>query len=33
VVNKDEQLSVTVDMIEAIIKAEQQRVHQRVVKL
>jgi len=33
VVNKDEQLSVTVDMIEAIIKAEQQQVHQRVVKL
>jgi guanylate kinase len=33
VVNKDEQLSVTVDMIEAIIKAEQQRVHQRVVEL
>ena len=33
VVNKDEKLSVTVDMIEAIIKAEQQRVHQRVVKL
>jgi len=33
VVNKDEQLTVAVDMIEAIIKAEQQRVHQRVVKL
>ena len=33
VVNKDEQLMVTVDMIEAIIKAEQQRVHQRIVKL
>lgn len=33
VVNKDEQLSITVDMIEAIIKAEQQRVHQRVVEL
>jgi len=33
VVNKDEQLSVTVDMIEAIIKAEQQRVHQRAVEL
>ena len=33
VVNKDEQLSVTVDMIEAIIKAEQLRVHQRVVDL
>jgi guanylate kinase len=33
VVNKDEQLAVAVDMIEAIIKAEQQRVHQRVVEL
>ena len=33
VVNKDEELSVAVDMIEAIIKAEQQRVHQRVVEL
>ena len=33
VVNKDEQLSETVDMIEAIIKAEQQRVHQRVIEL
>ena len=33
VVNKDEQLSITVDMIEAIIKTEQQRVHQRVVEL
>jgi len=33
VVNKDEQLTVAVDMIEAIIKAEQQRVHQRVVEL
>ena len=33
VVNKDEQLMVTVDMIEAIIKAEQRRVHQRVVEL
>jgi len=33
VVNKDEQLKVAVDMIEAIIKAEQQRVHQRVVEL
>ena len=33
VVNKDEQLSIAVDMIEAIIKAEQQRVHQRVVEL
>ncbi|NQS90976.1 MAG: guanylate kinase [Chloroflexi bacterium] len=33
VVNKDEQLAGTVDMIEAIIKAEQQRVHQRVVDL
>ncbi len=33
VVNKDEQLMVAVDMIEAIIKAEQQRVHQRVVEL
>ena len=33
VVNKDEQLTVAVDMIEAIIMAEQQRVHQRVVEL
>ena len=33
VVNKDDQLSETADMIEAIIKAEQQRVHQRVVDL
>lgn len=33
VVNKDDQLSETADMIEAIIKAEQQRVHQRVVHL
>ncbi len=33
VVNKDEQLSETVNMIEAIIKAEQQRVHQRVIEL
>jgi guanylate kinase len=33
VVNKDEQLMVAVDMIEAIIKAEHQRVHQRVVEL
>lgn len=33
VVNKDGQLTVAVDMIEAIIKAEQQRVHQRVVEL
>ncbi len=33
VVNKDEQLMVAVDMIEAIIKAEQQRVHQRDVEL
>jgi len=33
VVNKDEQLTATVDMIEAIIKAEQQRVHQRIVEL
>lgn len=33
VVNKDEQLMVAVDMIEAIIKAEQQRVHQRIVEL
>ena len=33
VVNKDEKLAVAVDMIEAIIKAEQQRVHQRVVEL
>lgn len=33
VVNKDDKLSEAVDMIEAIIKAEQQRVHQREVKL
>lgn len=33
VVNKDEQLKEAVDTIEAIIKAEQQRVHQRVVEL
>ena len=33
VVNKDDQLNETVDMIEAIIKAEQQRVNQRVVEL
>ncbi|MGB2964635.1 MAG: guanylate kinase [Anaerolineales bacterium] len=33
VVNKDDQLSETADMIEAIIKTEQQRVHQRVVDL
>ncbi len=33
VVNKDDRLSETVDMIEAIIKAEQQRVHQREVDL
>ena len=33
VVNRDEQLAKAVDMIEAIIKAEQQRVHQRVVEL
>ena len=33
VVNKDEQLMEAVDMIEAIIKAEQRRVHQRVVEL
>ena len=33
VVNKDEQLMVAVDMIEAIIKAEQRRVYQRVVEL
>jgi len=33
VVNKDEELSEAVDMIEAIIKAEQHRVHQRVVNL
>lgn len=33
VVNKDDRLSEAVDMIEAIIKAEQQRVHQREVKL
>ncbi len=33
VVNKDEKLDETVDMIEAIITAEQQRVHQRVVEL
>lgn len=33
VVNRDDKLSETVDMIEAIIKAEQLRVHQRKVKL
>jgi guanylate kinase len=33
VVNKDDCLHETVDMIEAIIKAEQQRVNQRVVEL
>lgn len=33
VVNKDDRLSETVDMIEAIIKAEQHRVHQREVDL
>lgn len=33
VVNKDDQLSDTVDLIEAIIKAEQHRVDQRVVQL
>jgi guanylate kinase len=33
VVNKDDKLAEAVDMIEAIIKAEQQRVHQREVKL
>jgi guanylate kinase len=33
VVNKDDQLDETVDNIEAIIKAEQQRVQQRVVTL
>lgn len=33
VVNKDDRLKETVDTIEAIIKAEQHRVHQRVVKL
>jgi guanylate kinase len=33
VVNKDDRLDETVDMIEAIIKAEQQRVKQRVVEL
>ena len=33
VVNKDDRLHETVDMIEAIIKAEQQRVDQRVVEL
>jgi guanylate kinase len=33
VVNKDDHLSETVDMIEAIIKAEQHRVHQRKVEL
>ena len=33
VVNKDDRLNETVDMIEAIIKAEQQRVDQRVVEL
>jgi len=33
VINKDDHLSETVDVIEAIIKAEQQRVHQRKVEL
>ena len=33
VVNKDDRLSETVDMIEAIIKSEQHRVHQREVDL
>ena len=33
VINKDDHLSDTVDVIEAIIKAEQQRVHQRKVDL
>ncbi len=33
VVNKDDHLAETVDVIEAIIKAEQQRVNQREVKL
>lgn len=33
VVNKDDKLDETVDMIEAVIKAEQQRVHQRSVDL
>jgi len=33
VVNKDDRLNETVDTIEAIIKAEQHRVHQRVVNL
>jgi guanylate kinase len=33
VVNKDDKLNETVDMIEAIITAEQQRVNQRVVEL
>lgn len=33
VVNKDDQLDETVDTIEAIIQAEQHRVHQRVVNL
>ncbi len=33
VVNKDEQLKLAVDTIEAVIKAEQHRVHQRVVEL
>ncbi len=33
VVNKDDRLADTVDTIEAIITAEQHRVHQRVVKL
>ena len=33
VINKDDHLSETVDMIEAILKAEQQRVHQRKVEL
>jgi guanylate kinase len=33
VVNREDRLDETVDMIEAIIMAEQQRVHQRVVEL
>lgn len=33
VVNKDDHLAETVDVVEAIIQAEQQRVHQREVKL
>jgi guanylate kinase len=33
VLNKDDYLHETVDMIEAIIKAEQQKVHQRQVDL